>query len=150
MELCGRTPADLNPLPHLVSGESLGLGITILRIAAAAPVTPRAVVDLPISCCSPCLSPFEPPTWSARQKPSRNYLFLVAASHSLLAARSWRLGCRGDARPKLSRRRQAAHEFLFAGQQVPQPRASGVGFDAALHFGQFLLGLALLERFDAA
>src|SRR6516164_3054990 len=86
MELCGRTPADLNPLPHLVSGESLGLGITILRIAAAAPVTPRAVVDLPISCRSPCLSPFEPPTWSARQKPSRNYLFLVAASHSLFAA----------------------------------------------------------------
>src|SRR6516165_6534390 len=86
MELCGRTPADLNPLPHRVSGESLGLGITILRIAAAAAVTPRAFVDLPISCCSPRLSPFEPPPRSARQKPSRNYLFLVAASHSLLAA----------------------------------------------------------------
>ena len=61
-----------------------------------------------------------------------------------------RFGCGGDARQKLSSRGQAAHEFLFAGQQVAQPRARGVGLNAALHFGKFLLGLALLERFDAA
>src|SRR6184192_1197064 len=57
---------------------------------------------------------------------------------------------RRRAREKLSSRGQAAHEFLFAGQQVAQPRAGGVGLDAALHFGKFLLGLTLLERFDAA
>jgi len=43
---------------------------------------------------------------------------------------------------------EAAHEFLFAGEEVAQARAGGIGFDAALDFGEFLFGLAMLEVLD--
>lgn len=39
---------------------------------------------------------------------------------------------------------QAAHQLLLARKQVTQPRASRIGLDAALHFGQFSLRLAML------
>jgi len=75
-------------------------------------------------------------------------LLWIGLPAALVAAAAW--VWRRRAREKLSSRGQAAHEFLFADQQVAQPRAGGVGLDAALHFGKFLLGLTLLERFDAA
>ena len=52
--------------------------------------------------------------------------------------------------PELSSGGEAAHQFLFAGEEIAQAGAGGIGFDAALDFGEFLLGLALLKRFDAA
>src|SRR5690242_16485138 len=54
-------------------------------------------------------------------------------------------GSAADSKRRLPGGGEAAHEFLLAGEEVAQAGAGGTGFNAALHLGEFLLGLAMLE-----
>src|SRR5579863_10448734 len=45
---------------------------------------------------------------------------------------------------------QALHKILFAFEEGAELRAGGVGFDAALDFGEFVFGSAVFQGFDAA
>src|SRR5690348_13783123 len=48
-------------------------------------------------------------------------------------------GSAADSKRQLPGGGEAAHEFLLAGEEVAQAGAGETGFNAALHFGEFLL-----------
>src|SRR5208282_6413467 len=47
-------------------------------------------------------------------------------------------------------RRQPPHQFLLTSEQFAQGWPGGVGFDALLHFGEFLLDQAAPQHLEAA